>query len=91
MPLILYQDRLQRILTEIDPAPLQPASPLDVQQVTVSVHTRAIIRDGSAQRANATPEGTQINANQDQAETASTSVAHTEVVNAERTGEFTLL
>ncbi|VDO51779.1 unnamed protein product [Haemonchus placei] len=44
MPLILYQDRLQRILTEIDPAP-------------------------------------------DQAEVASTSFAHAELVNAERTAD----
>ncbi|WKY05348.1 hypothetical protein Q1695_005951 [Nippostrongylus brasiliensis] len=47
MPLILYQDRLQRILTEIDPAP--PATtPLDVQQVTVSIHTRPVIGDTPA-------------------------------------------
>ncbi|VDL74407.1 unnamed protein product [Nippostrongylus brasiliensis] len=47
MPLILYQDRLQRILTEIDPAP--PATtPLDVQQVTVSIHTRPVVGDSSA-------------------------------------------
>ncbi|KAK6751823.1 hypothetical protein RB195_003320 [Necator americanus] len=43
MPLILYQDRLQRILTEINTAP--PAGPLDVQQVTVSIHTRTVAPD----------------------------------------------
>ncbi|KAL6737657.1 hypothetical protein Aduo_011284 [Ancylostoma duodenale] len=43
MPLILYQDRLQRILTEINTAP--PAGPLDVQQVTVSIHTRPIVSE----------------------------------------------
>nr|CDJ90471.1 Membralin domain containing protein [Haemonchus contortus] len=84
MPLILYQDRLQRILTEIDPAP--PASPLDVQQVTVSVHTRAVVRDGSAHPANSGNGGTHITVQQDQAEVASTSFAHAELVNTERTG-----
>ncbi|VDK47318.1 unnamed protein product [Cylicostephanus goldi] len=43
MPLILYQDRLQRILTEINTAP--PAGPLDVQQVTVSIHTRPVVQE----------------------------------------------
>ncbi|KAK5971595.1 hypothetical protein GCK32_011202 [Trichostrongylus colubriformis] len=62
-----------------------PTSPLDVQQVTVSVHTRAVVRDGTAQRANPTSGGTQIIVQQDQAETASTSLAHAELVNAERT------
>ncbi|KJH49363.1 hypothetical protein DICVIV_04503 [Dictyocaulus viviparus] len=45
MPLILYQDRLQRILTEIDTAP--PAGPFDVQQVTVSIHTHSVGRDNT--------------------------------------------
>ncbi|KIH60560.1 hypothetical protein ANCDUO_09190 [Ancylostoma duodenale] len=46
MPLILYQDRLQRILTEINTAP--PAGPLDVQQVTVSIHTRPIVSEANS-------------------------------------------
>ncbi|EPB80647.1 hypothetical protein ANCCEY_00215 [Ancylostoma ceylanicum] len=46
MPLILYQDRLQRILTEINTAP--PAGPLDVQQVTVSIHTRPIVSEATS-------------------------------------------
>ncbi|VDM72924.1 unnamed protein product [Strongylus vulgaris] len=45
MPLILYQDRLQRILTEINTAP--PAGPLDVQQVTVSIHTRPVVQEAN--------------------------------------------
>ncbi|KHJ89446.1 hypothetical protein OESDEN_10727 [Oesophagostomum dentatum] len=71
MPLILYQDRLQRILTEINTAP--PAGPLDVQQVTVSIHTRPIAHEPASSEERPVVENAEASSSQTE-EGASTSV-----------------
>ncbi|KAJ1368342.1 hypothetical protein KIN20_029454 [Parelaphostrongylus tenuis] len=90
MPLILYQDRLQRILTEIDTAP--PAGPFDVQQVTVSIHTHSISRDGVVSQSTSEPTSvtrqSQLPDNStggslNQTEEASTSLAEVGLLRAE--------